>query len=410
MARGRRRSRFGLGLGLTAPMVGGCGEPPALAEDRDVPVIEAASDPTAWAHAIGFEGGVTIEAIEAPDTVEPGQPLSVGLSARGPTDGLTARAIAWPPRAGARQVARGGVGAPPVEVPLDSRAQVIEQPLASGAQRIELPVPAPWHPPQVLVTLELLRGDDRVPAIAGPRREDGVAMLALVDVPARPLRVVAAPMPEPPVLDGRLDEPAWANAVAHPLVHSLDGEPYDDRPATVRFAWDAQALYLGAEITDPDVWSDYARHDDPLWNQEVIELFVFGDGAHPAPRQRSAMRYLELQVSPRGITFDARFSSHRKGDEAWDGRWQAAVDLRGTLDQRRDRDQGWSVELAVPWAEICEHTDASCPPAAGQRLRVNAFRFERPADAPPIGLALGPPRVPDFHAPDDAPVLELGGP
>ena len=72
--------------------------------------------------------------------------------------------------------------------------------------------------------------------------------------------------------------------------------------------------------------------------------------------------------------------------------------------------RGFGVELAVPWAEICEHTDASCPPAAGQRLRVNACRFERPADAPPIGLALGPPRVPDFHAPDDAPVLELGGP
>jgi hypothetical protein len=119
--------------------------------------------------------------------------------------------------------------------------------------------------------------------------------------------------------------------------------------------------------------------------------------------------YLELQVSPRGVVFDARFARYRKGDEAWNGRWQAAVDLRGTLDDRRDRDEGWSAELAIPWTEICEHTKTPCPPAAGQTLRINAFRFERPHERPPIGLALSPPRVPDFHAPEHAAVLELGG-
>jgi hypothetical protein len=187
------------------------------------------------------------------------------------------------------------------------------------------------------------------------------------------------------------------------MVHSLDGEPYDERPSTVRLGWDAAALYVAAEIDDPDVWSEYERRDDPLWNQEVFELFVLG----AADRRR----YLELQVSPRGTAFDARFARYRDGDEAWNGRWQAAVDLRGTLDDRRDRDDGWSVELSIPWAEICEHTQTTCPPAPGQTLRINAFRFERPQGEgrPPVGLSLAPPRVPDFHAPELSAVLELGG-
>lgn len=382
-----------------------CADPPAPA----VPVIEGPSDatePGAWAQALEFEGGVIIDAIATPDAVEPGQPLRVDLRVQGPVEGLRARFIVSPPRAAARQVARGGVGAPPVELPLDARARVTQAPLAAGAQSIELPVPDPWFPPQLLVTLELLDGDRRVPAHAGPRREDGVAMLALVDVPARPPTIVAAPMPAPPVIDGRPDDPGWAAAEAWPLVHSLDGEPYPDRPGTVRLAWDANALYVAAEITDPDVWSEYARRDDPLWNQEVFELFVFGDAERRG--------YLELQVSPRGTVFDARFARYRKGDEAWNGRWQAAVDLRGSLDDRRDRDEGWSAELSIPWAEICEHTETSCPPSPGQTLRINAFRFERPqgseAHPPaPVGLALAPPRVPDFHAPELSAVLELGG-
>lgn len=364
-------------------------------------MVEGPSGAGAWSHAIELEGGVTLEAIVAPDAVEPGATLDVDLQVVGPAHGLRARVTAWPPRAGARQVARGGVGAPPVEVPLDPRARVLELPLEAGPMHVRLPIPDPWYPSQVLVTLEVLAGDRRVPAIAGPRREDGVPMLALVDVPARPPRVVAVPMPAPPVLDGRLDEPGWAAATPYPMVHSLDGEPYLDRPSRVRLGWDAAALYVGAEIDDPDVWSEYGRHDDPLWNQEVFELFVLGDAERRG--------YLELQVSPRGTRFDARFERYRKGDEAWDGGWQAAVELRGTLDDRRDRDQGWSAELRVPWDEICAHTEVTCPPAPGQTLRINAFRFERPHEQPAVGLALAPPRVPDFHAPELSAVLELGG-
>jgi len=72
-----------------------------------------------------------------------------------------------------------------------------------------------------------------------------------------------------------------------------------------------------------------------------------------------------------------------------------------------DRDEGWTTEFAVPWSDICEHTEVECPVAAGMSLRVNAFRLERPRKGPTVGLALSPTRVPDFHAPENSAVLEL---
>lgn len=367
-----------------------------------MPVVQPQTAAGEWSHALRFEGGVTIEGVSTPERVEPGGPVRVSWRASGSVDGLRARVGLWPPRPGSRQVAVGGQGAPPVHVKTDPRAIFVELDLSQGEGSIETVLPSPWHPAQVLLTFELLDGDERVPAVDGPRRHDGVAQLALVDVEPRPTMVVAVPISAPPTIDGRLDEPGWQEAVAHPMVHSLDGEPYTRRPSTVRWAWDDQALYVGAEIEDPDVWSDFVERDDPLWDAEVFEVFVFGDD-----RRRD---YLELQVSPRGTVFDARFERYRKGEQAWNGSWRSAVDLRGTLDHRRDRDEGWSAELAIPWTEICEHTEVTCPVAAGQSLRINAFRFERPRGKGAVGLAVSPPKVPDFHAPENSAVLELGSP
>jgi hypothetical protein len=107
------------------------------------------------------------------------------------------------------------------------------------------------------------------------------------------------------------------------------------------------------------------------------------------------------------VTFDARFAQYRRGDEAWDSAWQTAARVDGTLDVRDDADTGWTAEVAIGWDEICAETSATCPPAAGGVLRVNAFRFERPAEGPAAALALSPTRVPDFHAAANAAMLTL---
>jgi hypothetical protein len=265
-----------------------------------------------------------------------------------------------------------------------------------AAGHVELRLPSPWHPRTAVVTVEALsRSGARVPLREGVRARDSVGVLAVVPVATAPIAVLV-PRRAGIVVDGRLDD--WTGESLE-LVTSLDGEPITTPRSAVRFAWDEDALFVSARLDDTDVWSSYRARDEPLWNQEVFEVFLAADG--------SSTDYLELQVSPRNVVFDARFTRHRRGDTAWSSALRSAVLVDGTLDDRQDRDTAWTVELAVPWSDVCANTKVVCPPRGGLVMRGNVFRFDRPRNAEATAAALTPTRKPDFHNFAEAAVLEL---
>jgi hypothetical protein len=286
---------------------------------------------------------------------------------------------------------------------------------SDGPQRFELPSPGPtWHAEWAVVALELRRGRTPLPVIAGPRSEmlsdgtralGGRAILGVVPVERRPTRVHAVKLADGDAvtLDGTLDEPAWQRE-GTVLLHSRTGEPADEIDAQlggrtqVWFAWDQDNLYVAASLPDRDLYAPHQNRDDPLYRDEAFELFVAGDA--------SGEDYLEHQVSPRNVQFDARFRSYRKGDESWNGEWRSAVQLDGEL-KRRGGDRGWTVELSFSWAELCEHSSVSCSAKPGALLRVNAFRLDKPDRRAQVGWALSPTIEPDFHAWQNAAELLL---
>ncbi|MEZ4453794.1 MAG: carbohydrate-binding family 9-like protein, partial [Nannocystaceae bacterium] len=312
------------------------------------------------------------------------------FTVRGAPAGLGARVGLRAPRSAARQQVR------PSEAPPDPRDQEVAIELADGPQQLRFVVPEPWHPRSAVIDLEARRGDDdRVAAIRGPRREDGRAFLAVVPVVDAPTQIVA-PRMVAPILDGVLTE--WSHPPT-PLVESLHGEPTPPSATEVWFGWDDDHLYVAGAVVDADLYSTYTAQDEPLYRQEALEVFLAGTD--------TGRRYLELQASARGVTFDARFPTYRKGDEAWDSRWRIGVHAEGTLDGPVDHDEGWALEAAIPWAEICEETDVTCPVGQGTILRVNVFRLDKPDRKGSQGWALSPTRTPDFHNWANAAVLEL---
>jgi hypothetical protein len=304
-----------------------------------------------------------------------------------------------------------------VDVLEDPRDRWAEASVDGEVMQVTLELPHEWHAEHAVLVIEPRRGTVPVPARTGPRIDRGPGVFAVVPVATRPRRVIATQVAAGALtIDGRIEEAAWAERPALLLATSLEGEPDPEatavvadalgedalqtgRGTTLRLAWDAEFLYVAASLPDPDLWTEYAAQDDPLYKQEAFEWFVAGSG--------DGSRYLEYQVSARGVTFDARFPRYRAGDEAWDSSWRTAVAVWGTLYEAGDRDRGWSVEVAIPWAELCEHTELRCPPAPGMRLRVNAFRLERPDRKRSAALALSPTRAPDFHAWANAAELEL---
>lgn len=413
----RVRVRLGCLLGQLACVLA-CGDPrspAARAEPPAEPALVAGefAEPDGALRIDGdvvFAGGARLGSRTfAPGRARAGEAIEVRFPVAGLAEGARLRIGLRAPQVAGRQEARGQTSLPKGQV-TDRRDRWAEAVVQGGAAAASLEVAAPWHASHAVFVAELA-GDV---AIAGPRRADGAALLGAVPIAVGPTRVVA-PRAEAIAVDGRLAEAAWAGQAGATLGQSLDGEPdpqwvgeaaagslgaLDPRLGTrVAFAWDELNLYAAADVPDVDLWSDYTQQDEPLYKQEAFELFVAAGN--------DGRRYVEFQVSARGVTFDARFPRHRAGDEAWDSRWRTAVQAEGTVDEPRDRDRGFVVEVAIPWDELCQETGIVCPPRAGMELRVNAFRLEREGRRRPIGLSLSPTRVPDFHAWDNAAVLVL---
>ncbi len=173
----------------------------------------------------------------------------------------------------------------------------------------------------------------------------------------------------PPTIDGRLDAAEWQGAEVTPAFVRFDNGVEVPLACTARLLWDSDALYVGFDADDEDLIATFTGRDDPLYTEDVFEVFLDPDG--------DGKFYTELEVSPRGVLFDALFPSHRKDLErskrfTLDG-FKAAVTLRGSLDTPGG-DAGWSGELRIPFASV-SHAPRR-PPQPGDTWRINLYRID----------------------------------
>ncbi|RMG96442.1 MAG: hypothetical protein D6705_11185 [Deltaproteobacteria bacterium] len=389
---GRRLRRCAASTTILAWIVG-CGVEPAPDPG------EAARDRAAPTDAWRFADGTRLTDVVLPAApVRRGDEVEVRWQETSGAGGRFEVALVEPVAAAEQVVRYGAEGRrrvrPDETFPIGARWHVV--PLRTA--RATVTVPETLRTRHAVVLARRRAGAVLVPAVEGPRREDGLAVLGIVDLDPEPLRVRVPRLRDAPTLDGRLDEPAWADGGIR-LVDSRSGRTVERPRATVWFGWNASALYVAARIEDPDVWSTFTDRDAPLWKEEALEVFVGGEGDP---------RYVELQVSPRCVRFDAAFTAHRKGGPAADLDTRPACLVDGTVDRRDDRDRGWTVEWEIPWASVCVHASVPCAPEAGTRIVANVFVLDRPRKGPPAAAALSPTHVPDFHAMDAAAILELG--
>ncbi len=196
-------------------------------------------------------------------------------------------------------------------------------------------------------------------------------------------------------MDGKGDEPDWKTApTTGPFPSSLKGEPQLPR-TEARLLWDDKYLYVLFTAADDDVWAQVKKPDDlKMWTEQVFEVYLDADG--------NGAEYIELQVNPRGVIFDAYLPRPGQVQVDWSSGLIAKVLVRGTLNKRGDKDQGWQAELAIPLAAARGRSKAALtlPPAVGQVWRANLFTTDRPAQGALKAWAWSPPRRPTFHAPD----------
>jgi len=204
--------------------------------------------------------------------------------------------------------------------------------------------------------------------------------------------------PEPIVIDGRLNEAAWERAGEIELLETVTGKR-PRRRTTARVLYDDQWLYLGFHAVDEYIWGTLTGHDDPIYDEEVVEAFLDPTGLLTS--------YYELEVSPLNTGFDALIINdtvpagtpgrgpHFQGFTGWDPKgFQHAVHVEGRLGSRESR--WWECEMAVPFDEM--FIGGKARPTPGDVWRANLFRIDRDGEELEES-AFSPTGLNDFHVP-----------
>ena len=258
---------------------------------------------------------------------------------------------------------------------------------AASFKRTHIPFPAVWAAGNRELYAENVTARYATPATVAPPA-------ALVCLPVKPVdattldgdwATMAAITPKgyvcrrangPITIDGRGSSPAWQAAAWTDDFVDIQGNA---RPAPrfrtrVKMLWDEQNLYVLAEMQEPHVWATITEKNKVIFHDNDFEIFIDPDGDHH--------RYHEFEVNARNTIWELTLPKpYRDGGRPIDPNnvagLRSAVQVDGTLNDPRDTDKGWTVEVAIPWEGLAEKTGGRpFPPAVGDRWRVNFSRVQ----------------------------------
>ncbi|MEZ4307834.1 MAG: carbohydrate-binding family 9-like protein [Polyangiaceae bacterium] len=214
-----------------------------------------------------------------------------------------------------------------------------------------------------------------------PRKPAPSTTSAVAEGPA--IKELTAPKLDgtPLKIDGVLDEEAWSKAAATGLfVDVATGlpDPQIQGQGEAKIFWDDHHLYIALEIYDKTLRGGFPpdAKDPHLWERDTAEIMIDpeGDGDN--------RDYYEIQIGPQNLTFDSQFDSYNQprggpagpfGHEDWSAGGERAVKLHGTLDDDTDTDDGYTVEVKIPWSSFSK---AKTPPAPGSSWRMNFYAMQ----------------------------------
>lgn len=159
----------------------------------------------------------------------------------------------------------------------------------------------------------------------------------------------------------------------------------------VRACWSSEYFYVRFVCQDSHIVSEYQHRDDPLYEQDVVELFIDEAG--------TGMEYIELEVSPNNIVFDALIQSDgRKSITSSDVKWN----LAGLQTSVEHDDKGnLMYEIRIPAANFKN------PLQAGRSWNVNFYRIDEDTQGNREYQAWSPTGEVNYHIPSRFGKLEF---
>src|SRR5690606_13107611 len=166
-----------------------------------------------------------------------------------------------------------------------------------------------------------------------------------------PRNYIVYKSPEKIIIDGRDNEASWEKVSWSEDFIDIEGDRTPKYKTNMKMLWDDEYLYFFAKMEEPHVWATLKERDTVIFYNNDFEIFIDPDG--------DTHNYYEFEMNAHNTLWDLFLTKpYRNGGkviDSWDIQGvKSAVDIRGTLNDPTDIDEGWTVEIALPWKVITE--------------------------------------------------------
>lgn len=193
--------------------------------------------------------------------------------------------------------------------------------------------------------------------------------------PFNPPTYVCYKAPAPIQVDGILSPAEWD---AIPWTTDFVDIEGDKRPAPhfqtrAKMTYDDNGMYFAVLMDEPHVWANITEHDAVIFNDNDFEIFL-----NPT---NDTHNYMEYEVNALGTVWDLYLSRPYRDNPQVLNNWEfagmkSAVHVDGTLNNPKDTDKSWSVEVFIPWSSMYQVARGKEGPKPGEQIRVNFSRVE----------------------------------
>ncbi len=186
------------------------------------------------------------------------------------------------------------------------------------------------------------------------------------------------------IIDGIINEDIWEEAVWSDEFQDIEGnsKPTPYQSTKMKMLWDDKHLYIAALLEEEHIWGTLKQRDTIIFQDNDFEVFIEPNG--------DTHNYYEIEVNVLNTIFDLMLvKPYRDGGPLiipWDApEMKSAIKINGTLNDNRDTDKSWTVEMAIPWKYINEQKSKNLTPELGEIWRINFSRVQYQLDTVGFG-------------------------
>ena len=179
------------------------------------------------------------------------------------------------------------------------------------------------------------------------------------------------------VIDGLDSEDSWQKVAWSSDFVDIEGQlkPNPHLQTNMKMLWDEQYFYFFAKMEEPHIWSKLTERDAVIYHDDDFELFIDPDG--------DAHNYYEFEINALNTIWDLFMMwpyRHQKAPNYlfnWnvDG-VKHAVHIEGSINDPSDKDEYWTVEMAIPWSALKEMAPHAKAPKENDQWRINFSRVD----------------------------------